>query len=89
VVKYFVIQTPWLFSLMKALLSPFVDSEPLQKIKTYSSSYHDEMLKLIGNNDEIPTELYGSCPLHKDQCLKQFSEEKMLEKTPGGNNNNA
>lgn len=94
----FVVDVPWLFSLFKSLLSPFVSSENLAKIRLYSgSNYLEEMTKFIEAH-HIPRELQGSCKsCQEDGCFKPFSEESLLaldkedhhqEEEEDSNNNN-
>ena len=79
---YLLIETPWLFSMFKWILTPFVNSEPLSKIKAQSSGYLEELLCFCDAN-QIPKQYLGECDACQEEdeesCLKIISMERMLE----------
>ncbi len=77
---YYVVQAPWLFTLLKSLLRPFVSSEPLEKIVVHSSHFVEHMTRCI-DIGHIPHHMGGHCQCGRGggaECLKPFDEERLL-----------
>lgn len=81
---YLLVNTPWLFSMFKWILTPFVNSEPLSKIKAQSTGYHAELAEHM-DLSMVPIEFGGKCTScshhHKDgviKCFPDFSEAGLL-----------
>eukprot|EP00604_Paraphysomonas_vestita_P003525 CAMPEP_0174820060 /NCGR_PEP_ID=MMETSP1107-20130205/3624_1 /TAXON_ID=36770 /ORGANISM="Paraphysomonas vestita, Strain GFlagA" /LENGTH=254 /DNA_ID=CAMNT_0016034641 /DNA_START=59 /DNA_END=823 /DNA_ORIENTATION=- len=57
--KLFIINTPWFFSAIYALITPFIDPITASKIRIIGSDYLDELREHI-DDSEIPVEMGGS-----------------------------
>lgn len=78
---YFVVNTPWLFSIFKMLLSPFVNSEALSKICCFSSGdYINHLCKYV-DFDQIAKDFLGDCKICDSRCFSNFDEGKLLAET--------
>jgi hypothetical protein len=77
VYQYFLIDTPWLFSFFKLILTPFVNSEPLSKVKTHGNGYFEELCKYV-EESEIPQEMYGKCECKDARCLTPIEQDNLL-----------
>jgi hypothetical protein len=54
----FIINAPWYFSAIYALISPFIDTVTASKIRIIGSNYLDELLRHI-DEEQIPVEMGG------------------------------
>lgn len=66
--KMYVVNAPKLFTVVYAMIKPLVDPRTLQKVVVLGSSYKDELLKVM-DEDQIPKALGGTCKLHEGDCM--------------------
>jgi hypothetical protein len=55
----FIINAPWYFSAIYALITPFIDAVTASKIRIIGSNYIEELRAII-DDDQIPVEMGGS-----------------------------
>lgn len=55
----FIINAPWFFSAIYALITPFIDTVTASKIRIIGSNYIEELRAII-DDDQIPVEMGGS-----------------------------
>lgn len=58
--KLFVINAPWYFSAIFALIKPFIDTDTALKISILGSDYMPQLLEFV-DEDNIPVEMGGRC----------------------------
>jgi len=87
--KLFIINAPWAFRAIWAIVSNFVDPITYQKVNVLGASYLDEMLKIL-NKNEIPKKYGGTCErpitygMDSEDALElaKLEEEKKKEAVP-------
>ncbi|KAJ3567684.1 hypothetical protein NP233_g6207 [Leucocoprinus birnbaumii] len=58
--KFYIINAPWAFTAVWALIKPWLDEVTVKKINILGSGYQKELIKQIGE-DNLPKEFGGKC----------------------------
>lgn len=58
--KFYIINAPWAFSAVWAVIKPWLDEVTVQKINILGTSYQGELIKQIGK-ENLPREFGGNC----------------------------
>jgi hypothetical protein len=66
--KMYVVNAPKLFTVVYAMVKPLVDPRTLQKVIVLGSSFKEELLKVM-DEDQLPKVLGGSCKMHEGECM--------------------
>lgn len=69
----YLINAPWFFSAIYALISPFIDPVTSQKIRILGANYMEELSACI-DVDVIPVEMGGNCQVKMSIIAQLFNQ---------------